>query len=99
MSLLLQAAEALPNVEAVTSSIAGNWSWLVIGIVLFIAAAVLIFFLKNIVGNAILGLIGWGILTYFFHVSLPFWPSLIVSAIFGLAGLGAMVVLGFLGFV
>lgn len=97
MTLLLQAPDAVA--QTISNSISGNISWLLIGVVLFIAAAIVIYFLKNIVVNTILGLVGWGIVTYFFHIELPFWASLAVSAIFGLAGLGAMVVLGFLGIV
>ncbi len=95
MLALLQTAP----LETVTNTISGNVSWLVIGIIFFVAAALVIHFLKNLVANAVLGVIGWALLTYVFHVSLPFYPSLFVSAIFGLAGLGAMVVLAFLGIV
>jgi TRAP-type mannitol/chloroaromatic compound transport system permease small subunit len=98
MTLLLQTVAAVP-VDQITNTISGNISWLLIGIVLFIAAAIVIYFLKNIVANTVLGLIGWATVTYFFHISLPFWPSLLVSGIFGLAGLGAMVVLSALGIV
>ena len=94
MSILLQGA-----VETVSSNIVGNVSWLVLGVGLFIAAAIVIFFLKNILVNAILGVVGWGLLTYVFQVHLPFWPSLIASAVFGLAGLGVMVLLAFFGII
>lgn len=94
MSILFQS-----TVETFSTSIAGNVSWLVLGVGLFIAAAIVILFLKNILVNAILGVIGWGLLTYVFHVSLPFWPSLIASAVFGLAGLGVMVLLAFFGII
>ncbi len=97
MNILLQVPAA--PLETVTNTISGNISWLLIGIVLFAAAAVVIYFLKNFIANAILGIIGWAVLTYVFHVPLPFLPSLLISAIFGLAGLGAMVVLAFLGIV
>lgn len=97
MTMIFQTAEDVTT--SITNSISGNVSWLLIGIALFVAAAIVIYFLKNIVVNTALGLVGWIILTYFFHVNMPFWASLIVSAIFGLAGLGAMVVLGFLGII
>lgn len=90
MSVLFQIPDAVSN------SIGGNIPWLVVGIILFILAAVAIFFLKNIIANTILGVIGWLILTYVFNIGLPFWASLVVSAIFGLAGLGVLVVLAVL---
>ena len=93
MTLLLQVP------DAIVPSISGDISWLAVGLVLVVGAIIVFFFLKNIVVNTILGIIGWGVFTYVFHINLPFWPSLIVSAIFGLAGLGGMVVLGFLGLI
>ena len=95
MTLLFQAAEATQAV----SGLAGNLSWLVVGIVLFVGAVIVLYFLKNVIVNTVLGLIAWAILTYVFQVQLPFWASLIVSAIFGLAGIGALVVLAFLGII
>ncbi|MEK6902310.1 MAG: hypothetical protein AABX02_01835 [archaeon] len=95
MSILFQTGAT----ETVANTIAGNVSWLALGIGLFVLAAIVIFFLKNILVNAILGVVGWAILTYVFQVHLPFLPSLIVSAIFGLAGLGAVVLLAFFGII
>ena len=83
--------------ETIARSISGEWSWLVVGLALFIAAGIVIFFLKNVLINTALGLIGWGILTYIFQISIPFWVSLLVTGIFGLAGLGAIVMLAVLG--
>ncbi|MFH0970198.1 MAG: hypothetical protein V1776_01930 [Candidatus Diapherotrites archaeon] len=91
MTLFLQA------METINSSLLGNWGWLGIGIAFVIVALIVLYFLKNVIVNTVLGLLGWGILVYVFNVQLPFWPSLIVSAIFGLAGLGAMLVLSVLG--
>lgn len=97
MTLLFQAAEAAAG--AIQNTIVGNPSWLVLGIGFFIVAAAAIFFLKNILVNTVLGIIGWAVLTYVFQVNLPLLPSLVVSAIFGLAGLGVMLVLTVLGIV
>lgn len=102
-SILLQAQALLPDAGTaagtVSNAISGNISWLIVGIAFFIVAAMLFFYLKNLVVNTILGVLGWGVLTYIFHLQLPFWASLIVSAVFGLAGLGAIVILAFLGIV
>lgn len=97
MSLLFQTVESAGS--AIQNTITGNPSWLVLGIGLFIAAAIVIFFLKNIIVHTALGLIGWAILTYVFHLNLPFLASLVASAVFGLAGLGAIVVLTVLGII
>ena len=70
---------------------------LVAGIVLIIAAVLIIVFLKRIILNSILGIIAWAVLTYVFKVELPFIASIAVSIVFGLAGIGAMLVLKFLG--
>ena len=69
------------------------------GIVLVVAAVLIFIFLKKIIVNSILGVAAWAILTFVFHVELPFIPSLAVSIIFGLAGIGAMLVLRFFGIV
>ncbi len=75
----------------------GDWKLLVIGIVLIVAAIAIFMFLKNIIANSIAGIIVWAIVVYAFGIQLSFWPSLIVSAIFGLAGIGALLILNFLG--
>ncbi|QQR92578.1 MAG: hypothetical protein IPJ89_05535 [Candidatus Iainarchaeum archaeon] len=101
-AILLQASNTLTTggtADIVQNAISGDISWLFVGIAFFIVAAMLLFFLKNLIVNTILGVIGWAILTYVFQLQLPFWASLIVSAIFGLAGLGVMVILAFLGIV
>jgi len=72
---------------------------LAVGIVLIIAAVLVIFFLKRIIINSILGLIAWGLLYYVLGIKLPFAASLAVSIIFGLAGIGVMLVLAFFGII
>gem|GEM_PF-1743687 len=79
------------------TGLAGKPEILVIGIALVIIAIVMIFFIKKIIINSILGLIAWAVLNYYFKIQLPFIPSLAVSLIFGLAGVGAMLVLKFFG--
>ena len=69
----------------------------VIGIVLIVGTIFIIFFLKKIIMNSILGLIFWGIVVYGLQIPLPFIPSLIISLILGPAGIGAMLILNALG--
>ena len=93
------------NMTAAASSVvAGNWAFLVLGIILIVATIAILYFLKQVLVNSAVGLVAWIIVTYglpFFGIelSLPFLPSLIVSAIFGLAGMGAMIVLAFMGLI
>lgn len=75
----------------------GNPALLGVGLVLFIVAIILILFLKRIIVNSLLGIGVWAIAYYIFNVRLPFELSLIVSAIFGLAGIGTLLILRFLG--
>jgi len=92
------AAGAAENVgTSALDIVAGNPVILIGGIVLIIAAVLIFMFLKKIIVNSILGVAAWAILTYVFMVDLPFIPSLAISVIFGLAGIGAMLVLKFFG--
>lgn len=79
------------------SSMVGDPKILALGIVLIVVTVLVIFFIKKIVINSVLGLIAWAILKYYFQVELPFIPSLAVSAIFGLAGVGTLLILKFFG--
>ncbi len=71
---------------------------LIAGVIFIAAAIALILFIKKILVNSILGVVAWAILTFVFQIKLPFWASLIVSVIFGLAGLGVLLILRFLGY-
>jgi len=84
---------------AVASTVSGNWLLLLAGIIFVVAAVAIFFFIKKLIINTVLGLIAWAIIHFVFHIELPAIVTLIVTAIFGLAGLGVMVVLKFLGVV
>lgn len=88
---------AAESVGGAALQLAGNPAVLVGGIVLVVAAVIVFLFLKRIIVNSILGIAAWAVLTYVFQVQLPFIPSLAISAIFGLAGIGAMLVMKFFG--
>ncbi len=49
--------------------------------------------------NSILGFLIWGICYYYLKIELPFFASLIVSVIFGIAGIGTLLILKFLGLI
>ncbi|MFH1587964.1 MAG: hypothetical protein ABIA76_01340 [Candidatus Diapherotrites archaeon] len=88
--------EMLPNgLEAI--KLEGNLTIILIAIALVLATVVLILHFKKIIINSILGAIGWGIAIFVFKVSIPFIPSLIASLIFGLAGIGVVLVFAFFG--
>lgn len=91
------ATGAAENIGSTALQLAGNPAILIGGIILVAGAIVIFFLLKKILINSILGIAAWLILTYIFHVELPLIPSLAVSVIFGLAGIGAMLVLRFFG--
>lgn len=67
------------------------------GIVLILGTIFIIFFLRRIIVNSVLGLVFWLIVVYGLQIPLPFIPSLIVSLILGPAGIGAMLILNALG--
>ena len=91
------ATGAAETAGSTVMQLAGNPVVLVGGIVLVIAAILVFLFLKKIIVNSILGIAAWAILTFVFQIQLPFIPSFAVSVIFGLAGIGAMLVLRFFG--
>ncbi len=91
--------KAAENVGTAAINLAGNPVVLVGGIVLVIAAILIFLFLKKIIINSVLGIAAWAILMFVFQVELPLVPSFAVSAIFGLAGIGVMLVLRFFGMV
>ena len=97
MNFVFLQEEIAPNIEEITQTLVGNWPILVMGVLLIIAAVIILMFLKKIIINSVLGIIAWAILVFFFQVELQFIPTLIISAIFGLAGVGVILLLKFLG--
>jgi len=102
--VFLQASDAIANAGSAGSALAekglqlvGNPAILAAGIVLIIAAVLVFVFLKKVIVNSIAGLIVWAIVSFVFHVELPFIPSLVISVVFGLAGIGALLLAKFMG--
>jgi len=71
---------------------------LIIGIVLIAAAILIIVFFKIFFINGLIGLAGF-IFCLLIGIKLPFWLTVILSGIFGLAGLGLVLILKFFGIV
>jgi hypothetical protein len=94
-----QAGSTAGKAAETAMQFAGDPTILLGGIGLVIAAVMIFLFLKKIVVNTILGVIGWAIVLFVLKIELPLIPSLAVSVIFGLAGIGAMLVLRFFGMI
>jgi hypothetical protein len=90
---------AIPQSEAITSGInfAFNPTILIIGVILIAVTIFILFFLKKVITNSILGAAIWVISIYFFHIELPLIPSFVISVIIGPAGIGTMLLLKFFG--
>ncbi|MDD4251047.1 MAG: hypothetical protein PHX27_02540 [Candidatus ainarchaeum sp.] len=86
-----------PIIEEVTSFLPSNFMLILIGIGLIIATIIIIFFLKKIIINSVIGLVIWGIALFVFNIPLPLIPSLVVSIIIGPAGIGTMLLLNAFG--
>ncbi|MDO8427849.1 MAG: hypothetical protein Q7S92_01420 [Candidatus Diapherotrites archaeon] len=94
--------QAIPDAAAnLTQSQLTSWAgnhWILIaGIVLVVLAVIVLFLVRQILINSVLGLIVFAIAKFVFNIDLPLIPSLILSIVFGLAGIGCLLVLKFLG--
>lgn len=87
-SIVAEASSYLPQ---------GDLGTLLLGALLVIVALVVIFVLKRILENAIIGTLGFLILKFVLGVNVPFIPGLIISLLFGLGGLGVLLILHFFG--
>lgn len=88
---------ALPQTAASVTNFTFNPTILIIGVILIAATIFILFFLKKVITNSILGAVIWGLSIYFFHIELPLIPSFVISVIIGPAGIGTMLLLKFFG--
>ncbi len=99
-NLTSKAAE-LVNTTGVTnlvSTLQGNYQLLIGGAILIIATFVIIHVLKNIIANAVAGLIALAVVKLFLIPSFPITPlTIVVSAFGGLGGVGALMIALFFG--
>lgn len=85
-------------VELGEATLRGNLNLLVIGILLLAFAFFFLRVIKNLVANAILGLLALFALKFILGIAIPInIATLLVSAIFGLAGVGSLALLYFFG--
>jgi len=75
------------------------FEYILVGIILIIITIFIFFFLKKIIVNSILGVIIWAGAVFLFNMNIPLLPSLVVSIIFGPAGIGVMIVLKVFGLI
>lgn len=88
---------SLPDPTIAAANLVANPTILVIGLVLIAATVFILFFLKKVITNSILGGVIWAISIYFFHAELPLIPSFVISVVVGPAGIGTMLLLKFFG--
>lgn len=90
---------AIAEKASEATNILFNPKFLILGVVFIIVAIIVLYFLKNILLNSIMGVFGFLICYFVFGIKLPFFVTLIISAIFGIGGLGAVIVLRFFGLI
>lgn len=73
--------------------------YLIYALVLIILTIVIIRIFKNVIVNSAIGVAALMVLYYILNIKLPFILTLIVTAIFGAAGLGIMLILKMFGVV
>ena len=77
-------------------NLVNNPKILILGIVFIGLTVLIMYLLKHFIINSVIGIIGLFVLTGL-GIKLPFVITLLVTAVFGLAGLGTMLILEFLG--
>jgi hypothetical protein len=83
--------------EAATEVIPLPPEYILPAIVLVIATVFIFFFLKKIIVNSVLGVVALLAANFIFNMQLPWISSIVISIIFGPAGVGVMIVLRIFG--
>ncbi len=96
MDLLFLATETATET---TKTFVFNPIYLVYALGLIILTIIFIKVLKNVIVNSVVGVVGLLFFYYVLNIKLPFLITLIVTAIFGPAGLGVMLILKVFGVV
>jgi len=98
VTALLQGAENVTGVGQGVQALAGNWSLLIGAVVMIVGAFLLIYLLKELVANAIAGIVALLIIVYVLGIQIPLTPLvLLISILGGLGGVGAVLLATFLG--
>lgn len=85
--------------EKSTKIISFDPIYLVYAVILIVLTVIFIKILKNVIVNSIIGVVALLFLYYVLNIKLPFIITLIVTVIFGPAGLGVVLILRFFGVV
>ena len=92
------ASYVLQTVEAAAGFLPpGDMGTLLLGAILAIIGILIVFLLKRVLENLVIGVVGFLILKYLLGVNIPLIPGLIISLFFGLGGLGVLLILHFFG--
>lgn len=97
MNFLFLATEVAT--EASKKIIEINIMYILYAVILIILTVIFIKIFKNVIVNSVIGVVALLFLYYVLKIKLPFLITLIVTAIFGPAGLGAMLILKVFGVV
>jgi len=102
INLALNLAENLENVTGTVGqgvqTLAGNWSLLIGAVVLIVGAFLLLYLLKQLIANAIAGIVALIVIVYILGIPISMTPLVIlVSILGGLGGVGAVLLASFLG--
>ena len=80
-------------VDTIAKTVTFDPTMVIIGIVLIVITLFLIFFVRKIILNSIIGAVMWGLAVFVFGVKLPTVASFVIAVIFGPAGIGTLLVL------
>jgi len=97
-TIILQLGNVTQEVGEKVSNLSGNWGLIIGAAVLIVAFFIVIFMLKNIIVNAIIGIIALLIIKFVLGVPIPLNGLVILVAILGgLGGVAAILLAGFFG--
>ncbi|MEM0372445.1 MAG: hypothetical protein QXO69_01190 [archaeon] len=86
------------NVGSAVGSLAGRWELVVGAVILVIGAFVILYFLKNIIANAIVGFIALLAAKFIFGIAIPLnGVTILVTLLGGLGGVAALFLAYFFG--
>ena len=92
---------SLANASAVGETVtkmAGNWSLVIGAVILLVGFFIVLYVLKNIIANAVTGIIVFLIVKYLLGVAIPINGLTILVTIFGgLGGVAALLIAAFFG--